>query len=108
MLPLAKRNAVYIPTTTRPSSKIFEFFGISPSASPSSSLRLLLNRQAIRWASPTIVDEVPSGPITGDEGVKQPHVQEKGWSNAEAYKDHKTGKTVGCFEAFIKGFGFIW
>jgi len=108
MLSLAKRNvAVYIPTTTRPSSKIFEFFGISPSASPSSSLRQLLNGQGIRRSTPVIVDEAAFDSAI-EEGVKQPNVQEKGWSHAEAYKDHGAGKKLGCFKAFIKGFGPIW
>lgn len=108
MLSLSKRYAVYIPTTPRPSSKIFEFFGISPSASPTSSLRQLLSGQGTGGRS-TPRDAVGSS-IDGHDETDRNRAH-KGWSHTEAYRAHEepmSERCKRCFREFIHNFGAIW
>ncbi|KAK4210912.1 hypothetical protein QBC37DRAFT_390105 [Rhypophila decipiens] len=108
MLSLSKRYAVYVPTSPRPSSKIFEFFGISPSASPTSSLRQLLTRQGTGGQG-TPYD---GGGLHADRQVIMDHIAGgQGWSRTEAYKVHKEPIGVRCrpcFANFVQHFGAIW
>ncbi|KAM7186860.1 Voltage-dependent anion channel domain containing protein [Naviculisporaceae sp. PSN 640] len=108
MLSLSKRYAIYIPTTPRPSSKIFEFFGISPSASPTSSLRQLLSGQGTGGRS-TPRDAV-SLDIDRHDGPD--HAREhKGWSHTEAYRELEEAMGERCkrsFKEFVRSFGAIW
>lgn len=113
MLSLSKRYAVYIPTTPRPSSKIFEFFGISPSASPTSSLRRLLSRQGT-GARSTPCDAAPPDTIDGrvaGDGADHARAPEKGWSHTEAFTVHEEPmgrRCRRCFMEFVRNFGAIW
>ncbi|KAM7196209.1 hypothetical protein V8F33_006321 [Rhypophila sp. PSN 637] len=108
MRSLSKRYAVYVPTSPRPSSKIFEFFGISPSASPTSSLRQLLTKQGTGGQG-TPHD---GGGLHADRQVIMDHTAGgQGWSHTEAYKDHKEPIGVQCkrcFADFVWNFGAIW